>query len=167
MFQRCNVIIRRGRGEDIPNVLKNIKELARYLKLENHVKITPQQLLKDGGFCSPSDPKLYELLVAEAEIEAKKELVGHALWHYSYTTWESKIACIEDLFIDDRFRRRGLAKRFFNLISKEVLANNGAWLKLYGMIINLSTKSVSPWIFYIFFGFNSIQISTSSFNCKF
>lgn len=47
-------------------------------------------------------------------------------------SWEGKIGFLEDIYIDERFRRKGIARRFFNLVAKEVVKNNGAWLKLNG-----------------------------------
>ena len=50
----------------------------------------------------------------------------------AWTSWEGKIGFLEDLYVDQLFRPKGIARRFFNLVSKEVIKNGGAWLKLNG-----------------------------------
>lgn len=132
MSEVNDIVIRAARADDIPHVMEKIIELARFEKMEDQVQMTTEQLLKDGGFCSPEHPKHYELLVAETKIDAQYEMIGYALWFYTFNSWQGKIGFLEDIYIDDRFRRRGLAKRFFHLISKDVVQNNGAWLKLNG-----------------------------------
>lgn len=127
-----SIIIRSARSEDIVEVAKKIKELARFEKMEHIVKVTVDQLLKDGGFLSKNDPKLYELLIAETENDRK--LIGYAMWSYTYSSCEGKIAHLQDLLIDEKFRRQGIAKQFFSLISKEVIEQNGAYLKLNGKL---------------------------------
>lgn len=132
MSQENDVIIRPAKKSDLAGVLEKIKELARFEKMEDQVKMTVEQLSKDGGFDSPTDSKHYELMIAETKIDDELEMIGYALWFYAFTSWEAKIGFLEDIYIDDRFRKRGIAKRFFNIISKEVIKNNGSWLKLNG-----------------------------------
>ena len=82
MSQENDVIIRAARAEDIDVVLEKILELARFEYMEDQCKMTSEKLLKDGGFLSSNDPKHYGLLVAEAKIDGKSQLVGYAMWYY-------------------------------------------------------------------------------------
>lgn len=79
------------------------------------------------------------------------------MWFYIWTSWEGKIKIarivqntkdknffctgkcgfLEDIYVDSNYRRKGIAKRFFNLVAKEVVKNNGSWLKLNGIFLSL------------------------------
>lgn len=74
MSQENDVIIRQARAEDCEHILEQIKELARFEKMIDQVKMTTEQLIKDGGFNSPNDPKHYECFVAETKVDGKMKL---------------------------------------------------------------------------------------------
>ena len=90
MSQQSKVVIRPARADDLPEVMNKIRELAIFEKMEAQCKMTVETLLKDGGFLSDGDPKHYELLVAEANVENKPKMVGYAMWFYAWSSWEGK-----------------------------------------------------------------------------
>lgn len=87
MDQNTEIIIRPARAEDCSEVLEKILELARFEKMDDQCKMTKEMLLKDGGFLSDTDPKHYELLVAECKIENKLQIIGYAMWFYAWTRY--------------------------------------------------------------------------------
>lgn len=83
--------VRKGTREDLPEVMKLIKELAEYEKASHEVEIGLTQLEKDGFGEKP----VYEFFVAEND----KEVVGMALFYYRYSTWKGKAIYLEDLVV--------------------------------------------------------------------
>lgn len=90
--------IREGKVEDMPSVLKLIKELAHFEKESNAVLITVEDLEKDGFGEHP----LFKLFVAEVD----NEIVGMALFYPRYSTWKGPTIHLEDLIVTEE--KRGL-----------------------------------------------------------
>ena len=136
-----NVVIRPARAEDIPEVVNKIRELAIFEKMEDQCKMTPETLLKDGGFLSDKDHKYYELLVAEVTEDSKPKMVGYAMWFYAWTSWEGEcpFKCfrkvssrkfLEEKFPNEKFIQFSLGSNGFRLL-KEKLASlkTSTWMK--------------------------------------
>lgn len=90
--------IRDGKIEDMPSVLKLIKELAHFEKESNAVLVTVEDLEKDGF----SEQPLFKLFVAEMG----NEIVGMALFYQRYSTWKGPTIHLEDLIVTEE--KRGL-----------------------------------------------------------
>ncbi|KAI5924561.1 acyl-CoA N-acyltransferase [Camillea tinctor] len=74
---------------------------------------------------SPSRPARCLLLV-----NASGEAVGLAVYFYSYSSWRSRPGVhIEDLYIKSSERGKGLGKRLFAALAKEVVAVGGERLE--------------------------------------
>jgi len=90
--------IRDAKIEDMPSVLKLIKELAIFEKEENAVIVTVQDLEKAGFNPQP----LFKCFVAEME----NEIVGMSLFYPRYSTWKGPTIHLEDLIVTEE--KRGL-----------------------------------------------------------
>lgn len=90
--------IRAGRKEDMPSVLKLIKELAHFEKESNAVLVTVEDLEKDGFGGHP----LFKLFVAEMG----NKIVGMSLFYPRYSTWKGPTIHLEDLIVTEE--KRGL-----------------------------------------------------------
>lgn len=90
--------IREGKIEDMPSVLKLIKELAHFEKESNAVLISVEDLEKDGFGEHP----LFKLFVAEMD----DEIVGMSLFYPRYSTWKGPTIHLEDLIVTEE--KRGL-----------------------------------------------------------
>ena len=75
-----NPVIRKAVKEDIPDLLKLIRELAIYEKSEHEVSNTPEMMLRDGFGENP----VFGSYVAEVE----GLIVGIAIYYYRYSTWK-------------------------------------------------------------------------------
>ena len=91
-------IIREGKVEDMPSVLKLIKELAHFEKESDAVLVTVDDLEKDGF----GDQPLFKLFVAEMD----DDIVGMALFYSRYSTWKGPTIHLEDLIVTEE--KRGL-----------------------------------------------------------
>lgn len=90
--------VRKGKVEDMPAVLKLIKELAHFEKESNAVIVTVEDLEKDGFGETP----LFKIFVAELE----NEIVGMSLFYPRYSTWKGPTIHLEDLIVTEE--KRGL-----------------------------------------------------------
>jgi GNAT superfamily N-acetyltransferase len=88
---------------DIPIILSFIKRLARYERLSHEVVAT-EQLLRKTLFGSRPTAE-----VAIGYLETKA--VGFVLFFHNYSTFLGKPGLyIEDLFVDEEYRRRGCGR---------------------------------------------------------
>ena len=96
------LIIRPALPQDIPDLMRLIRELAAYEHAEDSVRINEEQLLKDGFSSTPA----YQSLIASLD----GKTVGFCLYWYRYSTWRGRLLYVEDLYVCEEFRRRGIGK---------------------------------------------------------
>ncbi|MBW5389386.1 GNAT family N-acetyltransferase [Brachyspira hampsonii] len=96
--------------EDVGVILKFIKELACYEKLEHEVSAT-EDILKEWIF----EKKKCEVLIAlENNIE-----IGYALFFHNFSTFLGKAGIyLEDLYITPDYRGLGYGKRLLKEVAK-------------------------------------------------
>ena len=104
------MIIRKGVKKDIPQVLDLIKELAEFENAPDQVTNTTERLENDGFGNQP----VYDLFVAESE----NKIIGMAITYFRYSTWKGKNLYIEDLIINEKFRREGIGLKIFEEVKK-------------------------------------------------
>jgi GNAT superfamily N-acetyltransferase len=105
-----NVVIRPGTRQDLPAVLALIKELAEYERAPHEVDNTVERMEADGF----GPEKVFDFIVAEASrAEADGDIVGIALYFWSYSTWKGKCMYLEDFVVSEKYRRTGLGKQLF------------------------------------------------------
>ena len=104
------MIVRKGKKQDIPQVLDLIKELAEYEKALDQVSNTVERLENDGFGVSP----VYNLFVAESN----NKIIGIAITFFRYSTWKGKNLYIEDLVVSENFRRRGIGLKIFEKVKE-------------------------------------------------
>ncbi|NND76869.1 MAG: GNAT family N-acetyltransferase [Flavobacteriales bacterium] len=95
-----NIIIRKGRKEDLSQVLDLIIELAIYEKAPDEVVVTVQDLERDAFGERP----IIDLFVAEEN----NTIIGTAIYYYNYSTWKGKCIYLEDIVVSQKHRRRGI-----------------------------------------------------------
>ncbi|MEI0559607.1 GNAT family N-acetyltransferase [Brachyspira intermedia] len=102
--------IRFASVEDCALILKFIKELARYEKLEHEVTAT-EEILKEWIF----EKKKCEVLIAsENNIE-----IGYALFFHNFSTFLGKAGVyLEDLYINPDYRGLGYGKKLLKEVAK-------------------------------------------------
>lgn len=102
--------IRFASVEDCALILKFIKELARYEKLEHEVTAT-EEILKEWIF----EKKKCEVLIAsENSIE-----IGYALFFHNFSTFLGKAGVyLEDLYINPDYRGLGYGKKLLKEVAK-------------------------------------------------
>lgn len=107
------------------NSLKSTGSKAKKNK-ENHSKIdlTKADLLRDGFGPQP----LFQCFLAEVQNEGEKtpKAVGMALYYFTYSTWQGRVLYLEDIFIDEEYRRYGIGSAFFRRLAEEAKKTNCA-----------------------------------------
>jgi GNAT superfamily N-acetyltransferase len=114
--------IRQGVKNDIPQVLKLVRELAAYEKAPLEVAVTVEEMERDGFGNTPA----FGFFVAEAE----NAIVGISLYYTKYSTWKGKCIFLEDIIVTEPFRKSGIGKKLFDevvKVAKQVNARRMEW----------------------------------------
>ncbi len=114
--------IRKGKKEDLPEILNLIKELADYENALDEVQITLEQLQEDGFGIRP----WYWFIV----VEKNNMIIGMSFYHIRYSTWKGKFLFLEDFVIKKEYRREGVGSALFQAtinITVEEELNGMTW----------------------------------------
>lgn len=101
-----NVIIRRARKNDCPQILKLIRELAAYEKAPKEVTISLDHLI-DSGF--GQNPVWWGFVA-----ETKGIVCGIAIYYIRFSTWKGQRMYLEDIYVTDEMRGQGIGKLLFD-----------------------------------------------------
>jgi GNAT superfamily N-acetyltransferase len=102
--------IRKAEKKDVPEILRLIKELAEYEKASDEVKVTAEELERDGF----GPEAVYKAFVADAD----GVILGMALYYIKYSTWKGKCVFLEDLVVSQQYRRYGVGAKLFDTVVK-------------------------------------------------
>ena len=102
--------IRKGVKEDLPQVLNLVKELAAYEKAPGEVTVTIEEMERDGF----GDKPVFHFFVAETE----EKVIGLSLYYIKYSTWKGKCVFLEDIIVNEPFRKSGVGKKLFDEVVK-------------------------------------------------
>ncbi|MGB0789107.1 MAG: GNAT family N-acetyltransferase [Marinirhabdus sp.] len=117
--------VRTAKKEDMPQVLKLIKELAAFEKEPSAVAVTVGDLEREGYGPAP----LFTCFVAEVE----KKTVGMALVYPRFSTWKGRSLHLEDLVVTQKFRGRGIGTQLYKRAmqhARQQNANQAQWTVL-------------------------------------
>ncbi|NNM77321.1 GNAT family N-acetyltransferase [Sphingomonas sp. ID1715] len=96
-----------------------IKDLAAYEREPDAVQATLESIRTE---LFDKDAQVFAFL---AELGGRQ--VGLALWFLTFSTWTGRPSLyLEDLFVDDAVRGRGVAKALFRRLAQEAKARNCA-----------------------------------------
>ena len=104
------IVIRKGVKQDLPQVLNLVKELAIYEKAPLEVTVTIADMEHDGFGENP----IFKFFVAEAD----GKIVGISLYYIKYSTWKGKCVFLEDIIVNEPFRKFGIGKKLFDEVVK-------------------------------------------------
>ena len=143
-------IVRSCHAGDCSEILRLIRELAVYEKLENHVIATEDQLREHLFGSSPRA----EALLAERQGRA----VGFALYFTTFSTFRGQPGIyLEDLFVEPDHRGRGVGKQLLGEVAR-IAVERGCgrleWSVLtwnrpaIGFYESLGARPLNDWIMY-------------------
>lgn len=73
------------------------------------------KVLEKDGY-GDDNPLFYTYVVTPADDDTK--LIGFALYFFVYSTWMGKRMHLEDLHIEEKYRRKGLGQRLFRTVAE-------------------------------------------------
>jgi GNAT superfamily N-acetyltransferase len=147
--EKVNLNIRKASIDDVPLILKFIKELSVYEKMSKEV-VTTEDILRKTLF---GDKSYAEVLIAEI----KRKPVGYALYFYNFSTFVGRPGLyIEDVFVSEEYRGQGIGSALFKKcanIAKENKCVRVEWLvlkwnparKIYD---HMGAKPMDEWVVY-------------------
>jgi GNAT superfamily N-acetyltransferase len=135
MEESLMLLIRAAAVSDVPLLLRFSREFAEYERQPDAVVITEETLVRDGF---GSQPK-FRSLIAEWDREA----IGYALFFGIYSSLKGSGIFLEDLFVREAFRGRGIGRALLSQVARiarqegcygirwEVLSWNESAIKFY------------------------------------
>tara|TARA_B100000035_G_scaffold65411_2_gene53172 strand:+ start:2179 stop:2664 length:486 start_codon:yes stop_codon:yes gene_type:complete len=114
--------IRKANSSDVKDIIRLLVELAVYEKEPDAVKVTEEELIRDGFGSNPR----YECLLAEFN----SEIVGLAFFTPRYSTWVGDTLHLEDLVVTEKMRGKGIGTllyREFLIVAKDRGVNRVEW----------------------------------------
>lgn len=105
-----NYTIRKAVKGDVPAILGLVKELAAYEKAPDAVEVTLKEMEADGF----GPHSIYSAFVAENE----GQIVGMALYYTKYSTWKGKAIYLDDIVVNEKYRRYGIGGKLFEAVVK-------------------------------------------------
>lgn len=140
--------IREAVPADVPTIARFVRALAEYERLAHEARGTEA----DFHAALFGEPRRAGCLMAEWEGEP----AGMALYHWTFSTFLARHGrWLEDLWVEPRFRRRGIARALFARLARDTLAEGGgrlAWAVLEWNAPAIATydamgaETLSEWI---------------------
>nr|WP_321485044.1 GNAT family N-acetyltransferase [uncultured Draconibacterium sp.] len=127
-----DIKIRKATENDFPAIFGLITELAEYEESLDKVSNSLELMYEQKNY--------FNCYVAETE---EKEIIGMALYYFSYYTWVGKTLYLDDLYVKEAWRGNGLGSRLMdkmfevakaekcNRFRLQVLNWNESAIKLY------------------------------------
>jgi GNAT superfamily N-acetyltransferase len=100
------IIIRRATKEDIGLVRDLVMELAIFERAPEEVTSSLDDYIQEGFSDNP--------LFSANLIYLNDKLAGFSLWYYRFSTWKGRRFYLEDLYIKEAYRGKGLGRKLIN-----------------------------------------------------
>ena len=103
--------VRKANSSDVKVILRLLIELAVYEKEPNAVKVTEEDLIRDGFGDNPR----FECILAEFN----SEIIGLAFYTPRYSTWVGDTLHLEDLIVTEKMRGKGFGISLYRAFLSE------------------------------------------------
>ena len=106
-----NINIRKAKKEDCERIMELIQELARYERAPKEVTVTLDHFIQSGFGYKP----VWWAYVAEVDGAVQ----GFALYYIRYSTWKGQRMYLEDFYVAEEMRSKGIGKLLFDKLINE------------------------------------------------
>lgn len=126
--------IRRATPSDAADIAEMIHGLAEFERAPDQCTVTEHQITAALFTDSPT------VFGHVAEVDG--EIAAMALWFLSFSTWDGVAGIyLEDLFVRNRFRRRGLARALLAALATECVDNG--YTRLSWAVLNWNAGAIA------------------------
>lgn len=127
-------MIRPARPGDEPEIVAMIHELAEFERAPEQCSVTGTQITA----ALFGDDAVASCHIAEVD----GATAAMALWFRNFSTWDGVAGIhLEDLFVRERFRRRGLARALLATLARECVANG--YSRLSWAVLDWNTDAIT------------------------
>jgi GNAT superfamily N-acetyltransferase len=127
--------VRRARRDDVPVMVRLVRELAAYEKAEHEVRLTEEQL---SAALFGESPALFGHV---ALADGSDEVVGLALWFLNFSTWRGTHGIyLEDLYVSPGHRGTGLGRELLRTLAAECV--DRGFSRLEWAVLDWNTPSI-------------------------
>jgi GNAT superfamily N-acetyltransferase len=127
------LVIREATAPDAPLIVSMIRELAEFERELDQVDTTEEDLQREGF---GANPRFWALI---AEWEGRP--AAYAVYFFAFSTWGGRShLLVEDLFVREEFRRKGIGKALLRRMAAIARERN-----CYGMrweVLNWNTPAI-------------------------
>lgn len=126
------MIIRKVEREDVSSILGLIHELAVYENAPNEVINTVEQLEID----------LFEKQCCSALVcENEGFIIAFALYYNSYSTWKGQCLYLEDLYVQEAWRKHGIGQKLFDAVVN--IAKSENYRRMDWQVLDWNTPAIN------------------------
>ncbi|RSN61719.1 MULTISPECIES: GNAT family N-acetyltransferase [Actinomadura] len=126
-------MIRHATPDDVPDILRLVRDLAEYERALHEVKATEEQL-RDRLF--GDEPKVFAHVVEDGG-----RVVGFALWFLNFSTWNGTHGIyLEDLYVDPDVRGRGYGRLLLTELAR--VADENGYERVEWSVLNWNEPSI-------------------------
>jgi GNAT superfamily N-acetyltransferase len=130
----CLETVRPVRPDDVPTVLRLVRELATYEQAEHEARMTAEQLSAALFGATPS-------VFGHVALAPDGEVAGFALWFLTFSTWRGTHGIhLEDLFVSPAHRGTGLGRELLRTLAQECVDRGFA--RLEWSVLDWNTPSI-------------------------
>lgn len=120
------ISIRKANKEDCAAIVALVKELAIYELAPNEVTVSLEHFLESGF---GANPVWWAFVACNDDV-----IIGFALYYIRFSTWKGQRMYLEDLFVTEAYRGKGIGKMLFDALiqeAKEKKLNAICWQVLH------------------------------------
>lgn len=121
--------IRKATEEDFELILNLIKEFSVFINTPEKVSITLEQMIQDKNY--------FQCMVAVDE----GKIVGFATYFFAYYSWIGKSIYLDDLYVIEEFRGKGIGADLFDAII--TIARDENCKKVRWQVSNWNSKAIA------------------------
>lgn len=143
-----SITIRKADTDDFPAIFSLFKEFSHFQKTLEKVLITLNELIADGNY--------FQCLVAE---DADKAITGFATFFFAYYSWTGRAIYLDDLYVTNAFRDRGIGKMLLEKVIE--FAKNNKCKNVRWRVSQWNTNAID------FYKKMGVEIDEIDFNCEY